>query len=109
MLLCYDRVHLNDPLLAERSTPRKYTLPTLEATSPTGQVRLPLSGLWDAFATLPDPRRRRCTYSLPALLTLASAALLSNQRSVLVIAEWGQRQPPAIRTALGLPPGRAPD
>src|SRR5437763_4054029 len=100
---------MNDPPLAEVSTPVQYTLPTLHATSPIGQVRLPLAGLGAAFATLPDPRQRRCTYSLPALLTLAVAALLSNQRSVLAIAEWGQRQAPPIRVALGLPPDRAPD
>jgi len=87
----------------------KYTRPTLEVTSPTGQIHLPLPRLADAFAAVPDPRRRRCTYSLPALLTLAVAALLCQQRSVLAIAEWGQRQSPAIRTALGLPPDRAPD
>jgi predicted transposase YbfD/YdcC len=87
----------------------KYTLPTLHATSPTGQVRLPVSGLWAAFAALPDPRQRRCTYSLPALLSLAVAGLLCHQRSVLAIAQWGQRQAPALRAALGLPPDRAPD
>jgi predicted transposase YbfD/YdcC len=62
-----------------------------------------------AFARLPDPRRARSvTYALPAILTLAVAAILSNHLSVLAIAEWGARQSPALRRTLGFPTGRTP-
>lgn len=62
-----------------------------------------------AFATMPDPRRAASVvYPLAAVLALAVAALLANHRSVLAIAEWGTRQDPALRTALGFPTDRTP-
>lgn len=62
-----------------------------------------------AFARVPDPRRLgSITYALPALLTVAVAAILANQLSVLAIAEWGERQAAEVLRALGLPEGRTP-
>jgi predicted transposase YbfD/YdcC len=62
-----------------------------------------------AFARVPDPRRvGSITYALPALLTLAVAAILSNHLSVLAIAEWGARQSPDLLRTLGFPTGRTP-
>src|SRR5829696_412200 len=62
-----------------------------------------------AFAGVPDPRRAASvTYPLAAVLALAVAALLANQRSVLAIAEWGARQERALLAALGFPTSRTP-
>lgn len=77
---------------------------------PSGE---PLAGaptsLAAAFAAVPDPRRvASVTYPVPALLALAVAALLANQRSVLAIAEWGARQERPLLDALGFPDGRTP-
>lgn len=68
----------------------------------------PLS-LAAAFAAVPDPRRQASVhYPLAAVLALTVSALLANHRSVLAIAEWGQRQAPATLTALGFPSARTP-
>jgi predicted transposase YbfD/YdcC len=62
-----------------------------------------------AFAHVPDPRRAASVrYPLPAILTLAVAALLANHLSVLAIAEWGARQEAPMLEALGFPAGRTP-
>jgi predicted transposase YbfD/YdcC len=62
-----------------------------------------------AFAHMPDPRRAASvTYPLPAILTLAVAAILANHLSVLAIAEWGARQSPALLRSLGFVEGRTP-
>ena len=54
------------------------------------------------FAQIPDPRTRRGQrYALASLLTSAVAAILSNHRSVLAIAEWVADRTPAQRRALG--------
>jgi predicted transposase YbfD/YdcC len=78
-----------------------------------GRAPLPLSvsprSLAAAFARVSDPRRTgSVTYALPALLTLAVAAILSNHLSVLAIAEWGAGQSPEVLHALGFPQGRTP-
>lgn len=55
-----------------------------------------------AFAPVPDPRSphgRR--HPLPALLTLATVAMLSGARSVYAIAQWGRLPPPAVVRRLG--------
>jgi DDE_Tnp_1-associated len=55
-----------------------------------------------AFARVPDVRSRHGRrYPLPALLTLATAAMLSGARSLYAIAQWGRLQPEAVRRALG--------
>ncbi len=67
------------------------------------------AGLLAAFATVPDPRSphgRR--HPLPAVLALATAAMLSGARSLYAIAQWGRLQPPAVVAALGFTRERTP-
>lgn len=55
-----------------------------------------------AFATVPDtrdPHGRR--HPLPAILALATAAMLSGARSLYAIGQWGRLQRPAVLQALG--------
>jgi hypothetical protein len=60
------------------------------------------SGLVAAFAQMPDPRKARGQrHPLPAILTLATAAMLSGARSVYAIAQWGRLQDAATVAALG--------
>lgn len=78
---------------------------------------LPSTGPWSvsprslaaAFGQVPDPRRTASVaYALPAILTLAVAAILANHLSVLAMAEWGARQSPEVLRTLGFPEGRTP-
>lgn len=60
-------------------------------------------GLLEAFRSVPDPRRgqgRR--HPLPAILTLATCAMLSGARSLYAIAQWGRDQSPEFVAALGI-------
>jgi hypothetical protein len=62
-----------------------------------------------AFAAVPDPRQaggRR--HPLPAILTLATAAMLCGARSLYAIAQWGRLQDPATVHALGFRRDRTP-
>ena len=62
-----------------------------------------------AFARVPDVRSRHGRRSpLPALLTLATAAMLCGARSLYAIAQWGRLQPDAVRWALGFKGPRMP-
>ena len=62
-----------------------------------------------AFARVPDVRSRHGRrYALPALLTLATAAMLAGARSLYAISQWGRWQPPAVRQALGFAEGDMP-
>jgi DDE_Tnp_1-associated len=62
-----------------------------------------------AFARVPDVRSRHGRrYPLPALLTLATAALLAGARSLYAISQWGRLQTPAVRRALGFLDGDMP-
>jgi hypothetical protein len=55
-----------------------------------------------AFARVPDVRSRHGRrYPLPALLTLATAAMLCGARSLYAMAQWGRLQPEAVQRALG--------
>src|SRR5579863_1422436 len=55
-----------------------------------------------AFARVPDVRSRHGRrYPLPALLTLATAAMLSGARSLWAMSQWGRMQPEEVRRALG--------
>jgi predicted transposase YbfD/YdcC len=70
---------------------------------------VPFASLYQAFATLPDPRRKAGTrYPLAAILTLAVVAILANHRSVLAMAEWGASQAPHVIAALGFRRGVTP-
>ena len=86
---------------------------SLPAASSATRSRSPLAvsprSLAAAFAHVPDPRRAASiTYALPAVLTMAVAAILARHLSVLAIAEWGARQAPDLLRALGLADGRSP-
>lgn len=62
-----------------------------------------------AFARVPDVRSRHGRrYALPALLTLATAAMLCGARSLYAIAQWGRLQPAEVRRALGFSEGTMP-
>jgi predicted transposase YbfD/YdcC len=62
-----------------------------------------------AFATVPDPRLPRGRrHPLPAVLALATAAMLCGARSLYAIAQWGRLQPPAVVRALGFTRERTP-
>jgi hypothetical protein len=62
-----------------------------------------------AFARVPDVRSRFGRhYPLPALLALATAAMLAGARSLYAISQWGRLQPPEVRRALGFPDGGMP-
>jgi hypothetical protein len=55
-----------------------------------------------ALATVPDPRSAQGRrHPLPAILALATAAMLSGARSLYAIAQWGRCQPPDVLAALG--------
>lgn len=59
-----------------------------------------------AFARVPDVRSRHGRrYRLPAVLTLATAAMLCGARSLYAISQWGRLQPEAVRHALGFAEG----
>jgi len=63
----------------------------------------------EAFAQIPDPRRRASVvYPLASLLALTVSGLLANQQSLLAIAEWGTRQSDAVLVPLGLAAGQTP-
>jgi hypothetical protein len=62
-----------------------------------------------AFARVPDVRSRHGRrYPLPALLTLATAAMLCGARSLYAISQWGRLQPSEVRRALGFAHGGMP-
>jgi hypothetical protein len=63
-----------------------------------------------AFATMPDPRspHGRRHHPLPAILALATAAMLSGARSLYAIAQWGRLQPPEVVRTLGFTRERTP-
>jgi len=62
-----------------------------------------------AFARVPDVRSRRGRrYRLPAVLTLATAAMLTGARSLYAISQWGRLQPEPVCQALGFVEGDMP-
>jgi predicted transposase YbfD/YdcC len=84
---------------------------TESASHPSLDIRVPVSpsALLAAFASVPDPRRRRGTrFSLAAILALAVAAILSNHLSVLAIAQWGASRDPDLLRLLGFTQGVTP-
>jgi hypothetical protein len=58
--------------------------------------------LFRALAQVPDPRSRHGRrHPLPAILALATVAMLCGARSLYAIAQWGREQPEAIVQTLG--------
>jgi len=61
-----------------------------------------VKSLLEAFNAIPDPRGKYGKrHSLPAILALATAAMLSGARSLYAICQWGRLQPPQVVVALG--------
>ena len=55
-----------------------------------------------ALAEVPDPRSRHGRrHPLPAVLALATVAMLCGARSLYAIAQWGREQPAAMVRTLG--------
>jgi hypothetical protein len=68
-----------------------------------------VKSLLEAFASVPDPRRKQGTrHSLAAILTLATAAMLSGARSLYAIAQWGRLQEPEVVQSLGFSRDKTP-
>jgi hypothetical protein len=62
----------------------------------------PYRSLWEYFQEVPDPRHRQGRrYPLPAVLTLASVAMLAGVRSLYAMAQFGRDHGPALAEALG--------
>jgi len=62
------------------------------------------------FAQVKDPRRKQGQrFTLPSILLLALAALLSNHLSELAIAQWGAGQSEEVKKALGFKSGKTPN
>lgn len=58
--------------------------------------------LWEAFVQIPDPRGAQGRrHPLPAILTLATVALLSGARSLYAIAQFGRDRGRSFALALG--------
>jgi predicted transposase YbfD/YdcC len=94
---------LNPFIISKERAMQSTAAPTHPAT-PQVQFSVPVADIHAAFAHVPDPRRRQGTrFPLPAVLTLAVAAIVANHTSVLAIAEWGAAQPASIQRALGFP------
>jgi DDE_Tnp_1-associated len=67
------------------------------------------ASLLRALADVPDPRSHHGRrHPLPAILTLATVAMLCGARSLYAIAQWGREQPEAVVQALGFARGRTP-
>jgi predicted transposase YbfD/YdcC len=84
---------------------------TSEATAraKSGKVVVTPGVLLEAFAQLPDPRRRQgIRFALPAILALAACAILANHLSVLAIAEWGAALSQDLLASLGFKDGVTP-
>src|SRR5260370_31052314 len=55
-----------------------------------------------SLSALPDPRSRHGRrHPLPAILALATVAMLSGARSLYAIAQWGREQPEEVVRTLG--------
>lgn len=84
----------------------------MESTTPSAtpmSCPVTATSLASTFATVPDPRRKASIiYPLPAILALATAALLGAHASVLAMAEWAARQDHDLLVQLGFSHDRVP-
>lgn len=65
--------------------------------------------LLEAFVKVPDPRGAKGRrHPLPAVLTLAVAAMLSGARSIYAIYQWGRLQNSEVVRALGFTRDKTP-
>lgn len=63
----------------------------------------------EAFAKVPDPRSLRGRrHPLPAILTLAVAAMLAGARSIYAVFQWGRLQTPEVVRTLGFTRDKTP-
>ena len=61
-----------------------------------------VKSLLETFGSIPDPRGKNGKrHPLPAILALATAAMISGARSLYAIFQWGRLQPPEIVIILG--------
>ena len=60
-----------------------------------------VKSLLETFQTIPDPRDNNKSQPLPAILALATAAMISGARSLYAIFQWGRLQPLEIVVTLG--------
>ena len=68
-----------------------------------------VQSLIQAFRAVPDPRSTQGRrHPLPAILTLATAAMLSGARSLYAIAQWGRLQSPEFVHAMGFTRDKTP-
>lgn len=65
--------------------------------------------LREAYRWVPDPRAARGRrHPLPAMLALATAAMLEGAQSLYAIHQWGRLQPPDVLAALGFTRAQTP-
>jgi hypothetical protein len=65
--------------------------------------------LLERFAQIPDPRKRRgLVHPLPAILSLATLAMLAGMKSLEAIAQFGRDHGKALAFALGFRRGKTP-
>lgn len=73
------------------------------------ETEILVRSLLEAFASIPDPRRKQGRrHSLAAILTLATAAMLSGARSLYAIFQWGRLQEPEVVQSLGFTKEKTP-
>ena len=95
----------------QRRNQMKYTLKSLDKANSTPEFRISFPDLKTAFANIPDPRRKteNKRYELSAILLAVVAAFLSQQKSILGVAEWLQAQQPEVKSTLGFTNGQTPN
>ena len=73
------------------------------------ETEILVKSLLEAFASIPDPRRKQGTrHSLTAILTLSTAAMLCGARSLYAIFQWGRLQELDVVQTLGFSRDKTP-
>jgi hypothetical protein len=65
------------------------------------ELKKMVKSLLEPFKTIPDPRDDNKSQPLPAILALATAAMIAGARSLYAIFQWGRLQPLQIVITLG--------